>query len=114
MEMLTPDYIRKQVADTDVIYRGGRRLFEYGACAGRSLDAEKAVFEYTVDGNCGDYTIRIQINKDCVENSCDCPYPETGCKHTVAALLDISQDERSRIHFIKAYSTGLCRNLLES
>ncbi|MFW5937242.1 MAG: DEAD/DEAH box helicase, partial [Desulfosalsimonas sp.] len=94
MEMLTPDYIRKQVADTDVIYRRGRRLFEYGACAGRSLDAEKAVFEYAVDGNYGDYTIRIQINGDCVETSCDCPYPETGCKHTVAALLDISQNVR--------------------
>jgi hypothetical protein len=42
-----------------VIYRRGQRLFEYGACVGRRLDAEKGVFEYSVDGNYGDYTIRI-------------------------------------------------------
>ena len=54
MEMLNPDYIRKQVADTDMIYRRGERLFEYGACVGRRMDAENGLFEYAVDGNYAD------------------------------------------------------------
>ncbi len=94
MEILTPDYIRKHVADTGIIYKRGERLFEYGACVGRRRDDENGLFEYAVDGNYGDYTIRIQINGDRMDTSCDCPYPGVGCKHTVAALLDISQNIR--------------------
>lgn len=33
MNMLTMDYIRNEVADTDIIYKRGERLFEYGACS---------------------------------------------------------------------------------
>ena len=96
MEMLSPDYIRKQVAETDIIYRRGERLFEYGACMGRLLDTGNGMFEYAVDGNYGDYTIKIRLSGDRVETSCDCPYPGPGCKHTVAALLDISHNVGTR------------------
>ncbi len=94
MEILTPDYIRKKVADTGIIYKRGERLFEYGACVGRRMDAQNGRFEYAVDGSYGDYTIRIQLDGKRVDTSCDCPYPGVGCKHTVAALLDISQNIR--------------------
>jgi len=92
MPILTLDYIRNEVADSDIIYKRGQRLFEYGACVGRQLDAENGAYEYFVDGNYGDYTIQIQIHDDAIETYCDCPYPGVGCKHTVAALLDISQN----------------------
>ncbi|MFP4531952.1 MAG: DEAD/DEAH box helicase [Desulfobacterales bacterium] len=92
MQMLTLDYIRNAVADTEIIFKRGERLFEYGACVGGCLDAENGRFEYTVDGNYGDYTIEIQFNGDRLETYCDCPYPGAGCKHTVAALLDITQN----------------------
>jgi superfamily II DNA or RNA helicase len=96
MEMLNPEYIRSRVADTDIIFKRGQRLFEYGACVGRSLDPDNGLFEYAVDGSYGDYTIRIRTNGDGLETSCDCPYPGEGCKHIVAALLDISQNIQYR------------------
>ncbi len=92
MERLTLDFIRNEIADTDIIYKRGERLFEYGACVGRCLDVTNGRFEYAVDGNYGDYTIEIEINGDGVETRCDCPYPGVGCKHTVAALLDITRN----------------------
>ena len=89
MERLSTDYIRKDVADSDIIFKRGERLFEYGACINREADFGAGRFVYEVDGNYGDYTIEIDFSPDEVECFCDCPYPGTGCKHTVAALLDI-------------------------
>jgi hypothetical protein len=43
-----------------------------------------------MDGNYGDYTVSLALTQDTVNTACDCPYPGTGCKHTVAALLDAS------------------------
>jgi hypothetical protein len=63
---------------------------------GRSLDPDNGLFEYAVDGSYGDYTIQIQTNGDGLETRCDCPYPGEGCKHIVAALLDISQNIQYR------------------
>ena len=92
MEALTTDYIRKRVADSAVIYKRGERLFEYGACINRMADFEQGCFAYEVDGNYGDYTIRIEFAGDHLNTDCDCPYPGIGCKHTVAALLDITRN----------------------
>jgi len=88
--MLTPDHIKKQVADTNLIFKRGERLFEHGACVKKFHDPKANVFEYAVDGSYGDYAIEIRFNGESMETSCNCPYPNTGCKHTVAALLDIS------------------------
>jgi len=89
--MLTPDYIRKVVADSEIIYKRGENLFETGAYCCVYKDVEKGKFEYGVDGNYGDYQIQIDIGKDKISTHCDCPYPGVGCKHTMAALLDITQ-----------------------
>jgi uncharacterized Zn finger protein len=85
LERLSTDYIRKDVADSDIIFKRGERLFEYGACINREADFNTGRFGYEVDGNYGDYTIEIDFSPDEVECFCDCPYPGTGCKHTVAA-----------------------------
>ena len=75
MQMLTLDYIQNEVADTNIIYKRGERLFEYGACVGHRLDTENGCYEYFVDGNYGDYTIQIKFSGDTIETYCDCPYP---------------------------------------
>ena len=91
MQRLSPDYIRKEIADSDIVYKRGERLFEFGACVNKHLNSEKGMFEYVVDGDYGDYSITIELNEN-IHTHCDCPYPGEGCKHTVAALLDISQN----------------------
>jgi superfamily II DNA or RNA helicase len=50
-------------------------------------DPQKGDFVYEVDGNYGDYTTRISLGKE-PASLCDCPYPGSGCKHTVAVMLD--------------------------
>jgi superfamily II DNA or RNA helicase len=86
---LTQDYIRKNVAFSDVIFQRGRKLYEYGSFACTEADMKKGAFVYDVDGNYGDYTTRVQLLADGLNSSCDCPYPGKGCKHTVAVLLDV-------------------------
>jgi hypothetical protein len=66
-------------------------VHEYGAFLFDEADMDSGRFVYQVDGNYGDYTTSIQIHEEGIEASCDCPYPGTGCKHTVAVLLDVMQ-----------------------
>ncbi|HEX5839825.1 MAG TPA: SNF2-related protein [Anaerolineales bacterium] len=47
-----------------------------------------------VDGDSGEYTVQIEIDKKSGELSfeCDCPYAETDfCKHMIAAALEVSE-----------------------
>jgi len=90
MITLSPDYIQKTIAHSNVIHKRGVSLYEHGAYACLEADLEGGRFEYEVDGNYGDYTVTIQLSQDGVEHACDCPFPEPGCKHTVAVLLDVS------------------------
>ncbi|MDM8515191.1 SNF2-related protein [Desulfobacterales bacterium HSG16] len=94
---LTPDYIRTNVADSDIIYQRGRKIFEHGAFLCADADTDVGSFLYDVDGNYGDYTARINFHDTGLKTFCDCPYPGSGCKHTVAVLLDV----HDQLHYIK-------------
>jgi superfamily II DNA or RNA helicase len=85
---LSREFIRDHLADSAVIFQRGVHLFEHGSFVLKQADMDKGWFAYEMDGNFGDYTIRIQLANDKLVTSCDCPYPGNGCKHTVAALLD--------------------------
>jgi len=89
MVLLTNEYIRDCIADSAVIYQRGIKIYEYGSYICSEADHKKGQFLYDIDGTYGDYTARIHLHEDGVELSCDCPYPGKGCKHLVAALLDI-------------------------
>ncbi|HDR14763.1 MAG TPA: helicase [Desulfobacteraceae bacterium] len=86
---LDVDFIRDHVADTPVIFKRGMAIYEYGAFFLDEADRNSGRFVYEVDGNYGDYTTSVQLLEDSVETSCNCPYPGTGCKHTVAVLFDV-------------------------
>lgn len=87
MFSLSRDAIRHDVADSYLIYKRGLRLYENGAFMLRTADYEKGLFDYQVDGNFGDYTTRIKLGPTGLSSDCSCPYPGSGCKHTVAVLL---------------------------
>ncbi|OQX63227.1 MAG: helicase [Desulfococcus sp. 4484_242] len=89
MVVLSSDYIKNHIAHSGIIFQRGVNLYQHGAYACMEADLEKGRFEYEVDGNYGDYTVIIQLNEDGLAHSCDCPFPEPGCKHTVAVLLDV-------------------------
>lgn len=86
---LTSEFIRNEVADSGVIYKRGQRLYRNGAFAIQERNVEEGIFVYKVDGNYDDYTTAVEMTNGTVKTSCDCPYPGTGCKHTVAILLDL-------------------------
>ncbi len=86
---LTSEFIQNEVADSGVIYKRGQRLYRNGAFALQEKNLEEGIFVYNVDGNYDDYTTAVEMTNGTVKTSCDCPYPGTGCKHTVAILLDL-------------------------
>ena len=87
---LTSDFIRKHLADSDIIFQRGQRIYRHGAFVLKDADPGDHRFVYEMDGNYGDYTVNLALAQDTVTSTCDCPYPGIGCKHTVAALLDAS------------------------
>ncbi|WP_373500249.1 SNF2-related protein [Desulfococcus sp.] len=91
MITLSTDFIRKNIAPSDVIFHRGLDLYRNGAFACVDSDPETGRFVYDVDGRYGDYTTRVQLLPDDLATSCDCPFPGKGCKHTIAALLDVEQ-----------------------
>lgn len=91
MPPLSPNYIRREIADSEAIYTRGLRLCTHGAFVPMQIDSEQEHYEFSVDGNYGDYTIKVNLNTKAPRTSCDCPYPGEGCKHVVAALLYIER-----------------------
>ena len=79
----------RYVADSPVIFKRGIRVYENGSFALVEADPERGIYTYEVDGNYGDYTTKIRLTDGNLEVSCDCPYPGRGCKHVVAAILDL-------------------------
>jgi len=98
MVELTRDYIRQNVADTDLIFSRGIQLYEYGAFLCKEANPERGRFIYEVDGNYGDYTARVDLKDADLETRCNCPYPGRGCKHTVAVLLDVNDRINGWVH----------------
>ena len=89
MYSLTKDVIKKKIADSNIIYRRGDSIFKLGNYYLKEADYENQSFKYYIDGNYGDYDVSINFIDSEIKYSCNCPYYSDGCKHTVAACLDI-------------------------
>lgn len=89
MTQLNKETISKSIADNNAIYHRGLKLFNNGAYFCSEFHPDKGLFSYEVDGRYGDYNIAIEIENGKIVTDCNCPYPGDGCKHTVAALLDL-------------------------
>jgi len=88
---ITFEYVKNSVARTDVIFSRGENLFYLGNYMLVEHDREARRFQYVFDGNYGDYEVTVSCDEPLPAAECTCPYPYAGCKHTVAALLDILQ-----------------------
>lgn len=93
MIALSQDYIKKNVADSGIIFQRGIAIYNHGTFTLQEIDRENKNYAYIVDGNYGDYNTRISFSNGNLVTSCDCPYPGEGCKHIVAVLLDICDIE---------------------
>ena len=100
-QRLTSTAIRSRVAESEVIYKRGESLFLLGNYTQIDFDEETGEYHYAFDGNYGEYRVTIAIPTKApntedgatslISSSCSCPYPRRGCKHVVAACLDIER-----------------------
>ena len=88
MLTLSKSFIKNHIADSQLIFLRGETIYRHGSYFLSQGDLAKKKFTYQVDGAYGDYTTRVKLTNDKVTSSCTCPYPEKGCKHVVAALLN--------------------------
>ncbi len=91
---LTRSRIKNDIARTNTIFTRGENIFALGNYTLTEKDKENKQYSYIFDGSYGNYDISIHIKDDLIKESCTCPYPHEGCKHIVAACLDISERQK--------------------
>jgi len=91
MAKLTHGFIKNNIARTDVIYNRGENIFSLGNYTLVEENRDKGLYIYTFDGSYGDYEVSVRLTEGSVHGACTCPYPYNGCKHVVAACLDIAE-----------------------
>lgn len=98
---LTQSMIKSRVAQSEVIYERGESLFLLGNYSLVDADPDGRAYHYAFDGTYGSYSVAVTLpsgeesgsgaSGSPVTASCSCPYPHDGCKHVVAACLDIER-----------------------
>jgi ERCC4-related helicase len=105
MPTLSHNTIKDDVAQSGVIYSRGEKIFSLGNYSLVDQDTESGSYTYNFDGSYGEYEVLVRFEKESVSGSCTCPYPYSGCKHVVAACLDIAERQR-RAETTKETSEG--------
>ncbi|MDP3479467.1 MAG: SWIM zinc finger family protein [Desulfoprunum sp.] len=78
----------REHADSPIIFKRGEFLQRIGAFRRIPELCDNGRQVYEVDGNYGNYRTEIGMN-GAITSHCDCPYPGRGCKHVVAILLEL-------------------------
>ena len=91
MTSLQMDTIRS-LADSAIIFKRGESLHRNGAFRKINSDSVNGHYLYEVDGNFGNYHTEISVNGD-IKTQCNCPYPGNGCKHIIAILLELFDEQ---------------------
>ena len=99
MNELSIAYIRNTLADTPAIFNRGENIFLLGNYSLVEADPDAFSFRYAFDGTYGEYEATVSLERPkrgaraaaALATACTCPYPHAGCKHLVAAFLDIAQ-----------------------
>ncbi|TVR68052.1 MAG: helicase [Spirochaetaceae bacterium] len=97
MDHLSIGYIRNTLARTPAVFSRGENIFLLGNYALVEENPDALEYTYAFDGNYGAYEVTVSPNgADGLKATCTCPFPYTGCKHAVAAFLDIAQRRRRK------------------
>jgi len=82
----------RELADSPLIFKRGEFLQRNGAFRRIPEQCDNGRQVYEVDGNYGNYRTEIVMN-GAITTHCDCPYPRRGCKHVVAILLELFEQQ---------------------
>ncbi len=95
MQRITHSFIKESIARTDPIYRRGENIFSLGNYSLSEAEPQMGRYSYTFDGSYGEYEVSVQLEDSSQDSAaCTCPYPHFGCKHVVAAYLDIAERQK--------------------
>jgi hypothetical protein len=94
MDTISYSYVKEHIAKSDTIFKRGENLFALGNYSLIEEADDTGKYIYTFDGSYGDYTVTVAIKGEVPTGTCTCPYPHRGCKHLVAACLDIGERKR--------------------
>jgi len=94
MAILSFDYIKDEISNSDVIFNRGENIFNLGNYALQNENPETGEYNYSFDGTYGDYEVSVSSTDHSVSLNCSCPFPYKGCKHEVAACLDIMHRQK--------------------
>ncbi len=86
----------RKFADSKAIFSRGTTLQKIGAYRKIEENSSENRYLFEVDGNYGNYQTEITLN-DGIRAQCDCPYPGYGCKHVVAILLELYNQQNEPI-----------------
>jgi len=86
--MLSREKIKNDIADSEIIFYRGERIYENDALLYEGDDGNN-LFDFRYDGAYGDYEICIDLSDENRPGICSCPYSGDGCKHIVASLLTV-------------------------
>ncbi len=89
MPVISKNFIQNAIADSSIIFQRGNNIYQHGSYFLAKADLPEKTFIYEVDGSYGNYTIKIKLTDNNIFSSCNCPYPGDGCKHIVAAMLNV-------------------------
>ncbi len=95
MAVLQIDAIR-HVAATPLVFKRGEALHKRGLYRCIARESDNGLYSYEVEGSYGTYEVRISLNGTIVAD-CNCPYPEQGCKHVVAILLKLFDEQQGEL-----------------
>ena len=90
MVELSLEIVKNTIASSEVVYSRGENIFFLGNYSLVSEDFERGDYSYAISGSYGDYAVSVALKADRIESRCSCPFPHDGCKHIVAACLDIA------------------------
>lgn len=89
-------HIKNELAESRTIWSRGESLYHIGGYALVDYEPSPMQCTYSFSGQYGEYEVTLKEvqgadGEDHIESTCTCPYPKRGCKHTVAAYLDLSR-----------------------
>ena len=92
LKNLTENQIKQFAGST--IYARGYDYYKAGRVAELIYQPDLEKIQAMVSGSYGSYGVTVQLIKNTIKASCECPYEGYPCKHVVAILLTFSKDHK--------------------
>jgi uncharacterized Zn finger protein len=92
---MTREYIKRFAGST--MFERGEGYYRGGNVTDLEYSEDAATITADVEGNYGDYYVRISEESGMIRANCDCPYDGYPCKHMAAVMLEFAENKSKYI-----------------